>query len=249
MAGKGWLVAPLSPVLREDEIHIWRADTPSFETHETMLTGFLSVAEQQKANNFRQRLDRNRNILVRAALRDILGRYTHSDPRSLQFLVTSLGKPQLDSAWNANVPNFSLSGSGSVVLLAFTRTDEVGIDVEAIRSDIDVLEIAQRFFAPGEFQELLRIPVAGRSKAFFNAWTRKEAYVKARGEGIGYGLDRFAVTLRSDQPVRLISDDRSPKEVDEWCLESLPLGPDFSAAFAVRRKDLHRHYWLWQAPT
>lgn len=243
-----WLVAPRSLALPEGEIHIWRADTSSFAAHETMLTRLISAAEQQKANNFRERLDRNRSILARAALRDILGRYVDCHPRSLQFQVTSFGKPRLDPSLHANTPRFNLSGSGTLVLLSFTRTDEVGVDVEAVRDDLEVLEIARGYFSPCEFQELLQVPAACRSKAFFDGWTRKEAYVKARGEGIGYGLDRFAVTMQIDQPVRLISDDRFPKEIDEWFLETVPLGPDFSAAIAARRKGMRQRHWLWLTP-
>jgi 4'-phosphopantetheinyl transferase len=131
------------------------------------------------------------------------------------------------------------------VLFAFARGHEIGVDVEMIRNDLDMIEIAQRFFAPGEVAELLGLPAISRVKAFFDGWTRKEAYLKARAEGIGAGLNRFAVTLAPAEPARLISDDRYPEEVASWRLYDIPLGSDYAAATAIRNGSWSMRCWLW----
>ena len=151
----------------------------------------------------------------------------------------------LDPDAHASAPHFSVSHSGDIVLIAFARNHDVGVDVEAIRNDLDVIEIAQRFFAPGEVSELLGLPAASRVRAFFEGWTRKEAYLKARAEGIAYGLNRFAVTLRPGEPARLISDEHYPEEAASWRLYSVPLNPDYAAAAAIRSNDLCMRYWVW----
>lgn len=245
IAGDVWLAAPSSLHLPDGELHILQADAMAFATHERMLTDLLSEAELEKANSFRQRPDRNRSILARAVLRDILGRYMETDPQGLQFLVTSHGKPVLNPDVHANAPHFSVSHSGNVVLFAFARRHDVGVDVEAIRTDLDVIEIAQRFFAPSELDELLGLPATSRVRAFFDGWTRKEAYLKARGEGIGSGLDRFAVTMAPGEPARLISDDRYPEQVAQWCLCDIPFGSDYAAAVAIRNCALRTRHWEW----
>lgn len=240
-----WLAAPRFLPLPDREIHFWRADMRLFAVHEKMLTSMLSETELEKANRFRQRPDRNRSILARAVLRDILGRYMGMNPENLQFLVAERGKPTLDPEAHANAPRFSVSHSGNIVLFAFTREYDVGVDVEAIRNDLDVIEIAQRFFAPGEVSQLLGLPAISRLNAFFEGWTRKEAYLKARAEGIGYGLNQFAVALTPGEPARLISDDRHPEEVALWLLYGIPLGPGYAAAAAVRGSGLRSQYWEW----
>jgi 4'-phosphopantetheinyl transferase len=242
-----WLEAPRSAQLPEAELHIWQADVKAFAAHERALTHLLTATELERADSFRQRPDRARSILARAALRDILGRYLDTDPRSLQLSVSGGGKPVLDPAAYAGAPQFSVSHSGDIVLLAFARGHEVGVDVEAIRSDLDMMEIAQRFFAPAEVAELLGLPADRRVKAFFDGWTRKEAYLKARAEGIGAGLNRFAVTLAPDAPARLISDDRNPEQVASWRLYEIPLGPGYAAATAIRNDGWSMRCWKWEA--
>jgi 4'-phosphopantetheinyl transferase len=240
-----WFAAPDSLPLPLWEMHLWRADAMSFAANECMLTDMLSEAELKKANSFRKRVDRNRSILARAVLRDILGRYMDIEPRHVQFLDTGSGKPLLNPDAHANAPHFSVSHSGSIILLVFAREHHVGVDVEEIRQDLDVIDIAQRFFAPSEVDDLLELPVISRVRAFFAAWTRKEAYLKARAEGIGSGMNQFAVTLAPGEPARLINDDRHPEEVTLWRLHDIPLGSVYAAATAVHSRVLYARYWTW----
>lgn len=244
-AGNDWLVPPRSLTLSGGELHIWRADMASFATHEKMLISVLAEAELERANSYRQEQDRKRSMLARAALRDILGRYMDVDPRGFRFSVAGRGKPVLDPDAHARAPRFSVSHSGNIVLFAFSLEHDTGVDVEAVRHNLDVVQIARRFFAPSEVGELLGLPAISRETAFFTGWTRKEAYLKARAEGIAYGLNRFAVTLAPGEPARLISDERYPEEVASWRLHEIPLGSDYAATAATRSGDLRTHCWIW----
>jgi 4'-phosphopantetheinyl transferase len=248
VAATEWSAAPPSLVLCEGELHVWQADAGSYARHEAALKDLISPVEADKANRYRQSSHRNRSMFARAVLRDILGRYTGSDPRTLRFCVTSSGKPLLDPEVHADAPQFSLSHSGDLVLLAFARRHAVGVDVEAIRDDIDVMEIARQFFAPGEASDLLTLPAESRPSSFFAAWTRKEAYLKARGEGIGSGLNRFAVSVLPGVPARLVSDERSPQDVGAWRLSTVPIGSGSSASIAVRCDGLRSRHWVWCQP-
>ncbi len=240
-----WRLAPKPLHLSAGELHLWRADTMAFSMHEKMLTALLSKAELEKADRFMQRADRSRSILARAVLRDILGRYMDLDPRSLKFQVADHGKPMLDPGVYADAPHFSVSHSGKTVLFAFARGHDVGVDVEAIRSNLDVNEIAQRFFAQSEIDALMALPEESRLPAFFDGWTRKEAYLKGRAEGVASGLSRFAVTLTPGKPACLLGDERYPEEVASWCLHDVQLGSGYAAAAAVRCQGMLTRYWIW----
>lgn len=245
VAGDDWLAAPPALSLGDGEMHLWQADASGFARHESRLTGLLSKAEIDKAQRFRNSAQRDRSLLARAVLRDILGRYTDSDPRSLQFLVSRFGKPRLDPQRHAEAPHFNLSHSGNLVLFAFTRKYEVGVDVEAVRGDVDAVDLARRFFAPTEVKDLLSLPEDSRLSAFFAVWTRKEAYLKARAQGIGSGLQRFAVSVLPAEPVRLLSDERFPHAPSRWHLSTVTLGAGFAASTAVCCDGLRPRYWRW----
>ena len=245
VAALDWLAAPPDLTLADGEMHLWQADASGFARHASRLTALLSQAGIDKAMRFRHSAQRDRSLLARAVLRDILGRYTDSDPRSLRFLVSPFGKPRLDPDRHADAPHFNLSHSGHLVLFAFTKKHEVGVDVEAIRSDVDAMDLARRFFAPMEVKDLLSLPEDSRLNAFFAVWTRKEAYLKARAEGIGSGLQRFAVSVLPGESVRLLCDERFPQAPGQWRLRAVALGAGFAASSAVGCDGLQPRYWRW----
>jgi 4'-phosphopantetheinyl transferase len=139
--------------------------------------------------------------------------------------------------------NFSVSHSGGRVVLAFSRGIAVGVDIELIRPKVEIEAIVRRYFSPLEAEPFLSLPAARRTEAFFAVWTRKEAFVKARGEGLTCPLDAFAVTVEPAGPPRLV---RAPAgaAAGEWSLGDLDAGPGFRAALAVRhpspRVSFHR---------
>jgi 4'-phosphopantetheinyl transferase len=129
--------------------------------------------------------------------------------------------------------SFNVSHSHGCAAFAIARGREVGIDLEWIRADIEVGQIAKRFFSEREKATLLALPDDQKKRAFFACWTRKEAYVKARGEGLALLLDRFDVSFVDGQPAAVLVDRGSPTEVYRWSLRDLPVMPGYAAAIAV----------------
>ncbi|HSY66146.1 MAG TPA: 4'-phosphopantetheinyl transferase superfamily protein [Terriglobales bacterium] len=192
----------------------------------------LAPDEQKKAGRFRFEHLQHSFILARGCLRFLLSRYLQVSPNCIQFIYGPQGKPSL-------VPpariTFNMSRSGRLAVFAFTTKCEIGVDVELIRAISDMPLIASQFFCPEEAAELLSLPYYQRAHAFFLCWTRKEAYVKAVGRGLSIPLDEFRVTLRPDEPARLVHLKRDIDAAKIWTLHSLI--PTSQHAAAVAYKD------------
>jgi len=188
----------------------------------------LSQDERDRAARFQSGELRRRWIVAHAAVRSILASYARSEPRSLQFRVGKYGKPELDGA-SRNI-SFNLSRTRGMALLAITDTRCVGIDAETVHPDIDIEGISRRFFTRDEADQISALAPDAQVTAFFACWTRKEAFVKATGIGLSLPLNSFRVTVRADQPVRLISLDGDRPE--RWALLDLSQS-GIAAALAV----------------
>jgi 4'-phosphopantetheinyl transferase len=191
----------------------------------------LAPDEAARAARFRFDHLRRSFILSRGALRILLGNYLSVAPGGIRFCYGSKGKPALADP----VPiQFNASHSGALALFAFTLGCEVGVDVEQIRRLQDMQEIASRFFCSEETAELMSLPSDERERAFFFCWTRKEAYVKAVGEGLSIPLDGFRVTLRPNEPARFIHLAHDTSATEAWTLHSVDPAPHYAAALAYR---------------
>ena len=216
--------------LAHDEVHVWSAprDDATDERVETW-RALLTPDERKRADRFVAVRDQRQFAVGRGRLRVILGRYLGQDPASLRFTPNPHGKPGL-----ADTPlRFNLSHSGGWMLLAITRDREIGVDIERIRPDFGGEAIARRFFAPAEVQTLMCLPPDDRTLAFFQGWTRKEAYIKAQGQGLALPLDEFAVEIHPDRPARLLTTHPDPLEAGRWTLIELEAPPDHVAALCV----------------
>ena len=187
----------------------------------------MSDDEKERAARFRFERDREFFVAGRGILRELLGGYLKRPPPELQFQYGSEGKPCLSlEDWEWPI-RFNVSHSRGIALYAFSGGLEVGVDVEEIRSDFASEEIAERFFSAGELEELRGLPAELKADGFFNCWTRKEAYVKAWGSGLGIPLDSFGVTLIPGVPARFV------RGVDPcWNLIAFSPGPNYAAALA-----------------
>ncbi len=174
-------------------------------------------------------------LLSHGALRTLIGSYLEISPEKAQFIQGSHGKPKLVGGGGTAVPlEFNMSHSGNVVLLAFSSTCELGVDVELIRPLEDMAGIADRFFSREESEELFSLAPEERERAFYLCWTRKEAYVKAVGEGLSIPLDSFRVTLRPGDPARFLHLNHDASLAQNWTLHNLELGDgELSTAYAA----------------
>jgi 4'-phosphopantetheinyl transferase len=240
-----WGAAPEKLTLCDDEVHVWRAslDLPSWRLQPFYPT--LADDEHKRASQFHFRKDRERFMVRRGILRAILGRYLKSDPGQLRFCYGPQGKPAL-SPESATLPlRFNLSHSDGIALFAVTSNRELGIDIEYVSADLAEEAIAEQFFSPREAAVLKALTGWKRREAFFACWTRKEAYIKARGEGLTFPLDRFEVSLVPGEPAALLYTQDDPQEVSRWSLRELYPAPGYKAALAVEGSAWRLCCWQW----
>jgi 4'-phosphopantetheinyl transferase len=224
----------------KDEVHIWRVALNESLVAELRPT--LAPDECARADRFHFERDRNRFVVARGSLRRILGAYLKQDPAQLSFSYSKYGKPALEGAI-PDLLSFNLSHAHEVALIAVTRDRRVGVDIEFIRPDFATTQIAERFFSPLEVAVLRALPKDAQSEAFFNCWTRKEAYIKAIGDGMSMPLDQFHVSLAPGSPAALLGNLRDANEVSRWSLQELPTGPGYLAAVAVEGKGWKLRCW------
>ncbi len=238
-----WQIPPFQVALNTDEIHVWRVSLNMQPETIERLSRLLASDERVKAERFRFARDRNQFIIGRGLLRVLLGRYLACEPRDVRFCYSSYGKPSLDAPLAASGLQFNLSHSHQLALLAFTYARNIGVDIEYMRSDVEFEQLAERFFAPDECAVLQTLPPAQRQEAFYNCWTRKEAYIKARGEGLSIPLESFTVSLRPGEPAALLRSREHPSDVPRWSLRALAPGEQYAAALAV--DDIHWRLRCW----
>jgi len=240
-----WEPPPAALSLSGDEVHVWgaRLQLPAERIEE--LSFLLSADERARAARFRFPEYGERFTATRGVLRLLLGGYLDAAPESLCFAYGDHGKPFLSGPHSHSGLRFNLSHSHLIALYALTKYREVGIDVEYPRPKTNWAKIAARFFAKGEVEALQNLPAALQREGFFNCWTRKEAYLKARGEGITIALDSFTVSLKPGEPAALLSSDKDPEEVGRWRLQGLIPEPGYVAAVCAEDGDWKLRCWQW----
>jgi len=239
---QSWGIAHDPPALRDDAIHIWRTALDQPDWIVDRLRRSLSRDEQLRADRFHFERDRRRYIVGRGGLRAILSGYLKIDPHRLQFRYGPNGKPALLSS----ALQFNVSHSRGLALIAVTPQQAVGVDVEFMRPVLDADQLAERFFSARESAALRALPACERRAAFFACWTRKEAYIKAIGDGLSQPLDQFDVTLTPDEPPRFLSIGGDRAEARRWSLFGLAPGENYAAAIAIQGHDWQVSGWIWE---
>jgi 4'-phosphopantetheinyl transferase len=201
----------------------------------------LSPDERARAERFHFARDRDHFIAGRGLLRVILARYLETEPGTLRFEYGRHGKPRLASTAGDGI-RFNVAHSRGLALYAVAVGRELGVDIERIEPRLEQ-GIAERFFSPGEIATLRSLPPPVQREAFFACWTRKEAYVKARGEGLTLGLDQFEVSMCPGEPAALLHTASDPDEARRWSLQELAPGPGYAAALAVEGGDWMLQRW------
>ena len=191
----------------------------------------LDQTERRRADRFRCQRDAVGFILTRAHLRLILASALNIDAAAVHFSYEAAGKPHLEGE---SGPWFNVSHSGGMALIAIASDRRVGVDIERIRPMAD--HDPAMYFSPDEVWALQRLPAQQREKAFFRCWTRKEAYLKARGDGLGFGLQKFSVSLAPDLSPRLLHVAGYPQEPSLWDFWDLNIDPAFCASLVVETR-------------
>jgi 4'-phosphopantetheinyl transferase len=235
-----WSPAPVGLKLGADDVHLWRASLDCDASVLTRLQTTLSPDEMARAGRFVFPADRNHFVAARGILRELLGAYLTLPASTLEFRYGNHGKPALDPNASVSVLQFNLSHSGGLAIYAFSLGRRLGVDVEQIRSKLAGEDIARRYFAAREVEELQALAPLLRPEGFFLCWTRKEAYVKAHGAGLSLPLDSFTVSLTPGRAADLQAADQA-----RWSMVSLEPAPGFVAAIVVEGEKWQRSCWNW----
>jgi 4'-phosphopantetheinyl transferase len=240
-------------ILFDDEVHVWRVALPRNATTPTPmlppppelqnLQTLLAPDEARRAERFHFETDRASFIVARGMLRTILAAYLKLHPAQLKFACNAYGKPALGGPEAASGLRFNLAHTSGLALYAVTRNREIGIDVECLRADFASDAIADSFFSPAESARLRAIPQEQRTASFFNCWTLKEAYIKARGEGLSIPLESFDVSFVPGEQRAALNVHEDPSETERWSLQSLMPAEGYAAAIAVEGHDWNLRYW------
>ena len=234
--------------LDKGAVHVWHARLDQFAGQQSQLLELLSADERSRAERFHFPHDRAHFIAARGLLRRILSRYLDVPPRQLSFSYSPYGKPALACENDCHAVRFNVSHSHGIALYAVAREREVGVDVEYVRHDIVGEQIAERFFSAPEVAKLRALPAEAQPLAFFNCWTRKEAFIKARGEGLSFPLDQFEVSLDEQEPAALISIRDDPRETSRWSLQSVPVAEGYVAALVAEGHEWRLECRVVRAP-
>ena len=243
-----WETPPTQLILPRNAVHVWRASLHVSASCLRTLEGTLTADERDRAERFYFQKHREHFIAGRGLLRNILSRYLDKVPDQLRFCYNSYGKPALTEETSTEGLCFNLSHSHGIALYALTRGREIGVDIEYFRPDVETEKLAERFFSPREAAVLRALPEHLRREGFFNCWTRKEAYIKAEGQGMSIPLSAFDVSLTPGEPAALLRSQNHPQETSRWSLQALNPDPGYAAALAVKGHDWKLKCWQW-SPT
>ncbi|MCB9450584.1 MAG: 4'-phosphopantetheinyl transferase superfamily protein [Anaerolineaceae bacterium] len=215
-----------------NEIHLWDVELNQPAEQYAALAELLSADEVTRANAFYFERDRRRFTVARAVLRILVGNYLNQSPRAIAFTYHPLGKPALAGESSFQ---FNLSHSHQRAVYAFGLDHRLGVDLEYVRSVMDMDRIARQNFSARENTVFNGLPTPVKQRAFFNCWTRKEAYIKASGEGLSHALDSFDVTFLEGEPARLRWVRGQPGEPTRWTLSAFELDDAYVGAIATRQ--------------
>ena len=230
-------------MINSNEVHVWREFLDLTTLQSNQLRGILSDDELLRAGRFRFERDQRRYIAARGILRMILGRFLGENPQKIHFEYLPNGKPVLSTKPGCDTLRFNLSHSGEMALYAVARGRNIGVDIERIRDDVAIEQIANKFFSHDEISSLGKIPKKKRNEVFFRYWTRKEAFLKATGEGISFPMEQFDVSLISGMGLSPITFQGDKQESPCWFVQDLFPGAGYAAAIAGERGDWDLSYW------
>lgn len=231
--------------LSDDDVHVWCVSLQQPIHIIEQLDCLLSSDEKARAARYHFDYLQQSFIMARGILRILLAGYLNLQPAQIEFTYLRAGKPRLSENLKKSI-FFNLSHSHELVLYAFSPTRNVGIDIEHIRPIEDLRQISENNFSATENLELKTLPAEKISEGFFNCWTRKEAYIKAIGDGISFPLQQFDVSLKPGEPARLLRVRGDRQEAARWSMYELHPAENYVGALAVEGSACNVEYRQWK---
>ena len=231
-----WIPSAKRISIMPNMIHVWLIQLSHIHDPSNLEIEMLSQQELETLRWFHFEQDRNRYLVSHCALRTILAGYLGIAPGQIQYQYSRMGKPSLTGSSGVY---FNLAHSHDIALVAVAANEEIGVDVEFIRPIEDIDHLARTCFSPREYMDFSQTTPSASQRAFFNGWTRKEAYIKAVGEGLSYPLDQFDVSILPWESPMLTSIAGHPDDVNQWTLQDIPLGEDYAASVALKAQHVN----------
>jgi 4'-phosphopantetheinyl transferase len=231
--------------LGQDDVHVRIASLDHRQSELRFFESILANDEIDRANRFHFQKHRERFIAGRGLLRVILSLYIGVPPGEIVFAYGSYGKPALRRRNDQPAIEFNLAHSDATAIYAITSGRPVGVDLELITNKFSPETVAEHFFSTTELVTLRGLPEDMQRVAFFQCWTRKEAFIKALGDGLSCPLRDFDVSLAPGEPARLLHVGWAPEETSRWCMEDIDAVPGFSAAIVLAGSQCQMHVSRW----
>jgi 4'-phosphopantetheinyl transferase len=235
-----WVPAVKPPILADNELHVWRASLDLPSSVRVRLQSTLNPEEKKRVEKLLIEKAREHFVAARGILRELLSLYLGVQPEKIAFSYGPEGKPSLSPAHNSKI-SFNVSHSNGMGLFVFANDREIGTDIEYVKPDFRGMEIASKFFSEAESAALAKLPPGERDEAFFGCWTKKEAYVKAHGQGLSIPLDSFTVEFSKSKQV-LRDEAGTP-----WSCYALEAAPGFAGAVVAAGENWTVKSWEWSA--
>jgi 4'-phosphopantetheinyl transferase len=228
---------PSLPPPRPDEVHLWAVEPERLHAPR-LLAAYLEMLcaeERERQQRFRFEKHRHQFLVSHALVRVVLSRYVPLPPAHWRFSTNAYGRPEIRDGEGLPPLRFNLSHTDGMAVCAVALDVDVGADVENAARPGQTVELADSFFSPSEARALRAQPPDRQRERFFDYWTLKESYIKARGAGLSLPLDQFAFHLEPGQPPRITFDTRMQDDPEAWQFVQVRLSPEHPAAVAVRR--------------
>ncbi len=221
---------------RDNDVEVWQVSLATNSDCVSRCYQLLGADEQTRAQRFHSKPARRQFILTRGYLRVLLGSHLRTAPQRLKFSYSEFGKPELRSEDNQPGIQFNVSHSQDVSLVAIATDRPIGVDIEYMRAGVHFSKLSQ-FLSPHEQNSIRAMPMECQREELFKCWVRKEAYLKARGDGLTAALDQFAVSIKADDEFALLNREKSHDNDERWTVKDVPMPGDYVAAFALENID------------
>lgn len=234
-APQRWELAPPQLTLTANDVHLWRVRLDIASPLLQHLYPLLNGAEQDRAERFRFERDRRRFIGARAHLRQILSRYLTRNAQDICFVYSPHGKPALSFEQNEGDLRFNLSHSKDWAIYAIAQHREIGVDIEAVRSELDWQNLVERVFSEAEKAFIRQAPQSTRHQLFFQGWTRKEAVLKAMGCGLSCSPECIEVASATVPSTYSVQEPWGVKGHCDWSIYDIKIASDYAGALALEQ--------------